>query len=593
MLLNGAIQAQSIYRQSLTIQEAHMLYLGISEDMYDSGVTLMEDNTILFASNEERYTRRKNEGGFPHQALAALLKETGINPADLDRICVCGHMTPPLPVRFFPFLQKAVYSVYRSKKDGLSKRLLDFVLFHTPISHTKGDSPARKLTRPLLAPVVRRKLPKALRALPIGFTEHHTAHAAAAWFASGFDTCLCITADGMGDALSMTVSKADREGGVQRLWSAPAESSFGLFFEMLSQAFGFTPCRDEGKITGLAAHGDPGKIDIPSPFSLEEGQLIYTGPRGLAGVKWIRKKLLTRYDRNDISAWAQHLLEHFVLEIAAQWIEQTGLRKVAVSGGIFANVKLNQRLHELSQVEEFFVLPNMGDGGLSLGAICEEAGLSPEKIQHVFLGDSFDDDATEKALGETGLPYTKVEDPEETIAELLADNKIVARFHGAMEWGPRALGNRSILARAVDPEITSRLNTMLSRSDFMPFAPALLLEDAALYCTHTEKAQHAAEFMTVCFRCTEKMAREHAPVVHVDGTARAQFVSQDSNPSFHRILHSLKEKTGSSVVLNTSFNYHEEPITRTPQHAIGAFLRAGLDALMLGTFLVTNNNEKE
>lgn len=565
-----------------------MLYLGISEDMYDAGVTLMEDDRILFASNEERYTRRKNEGGFPHQSLATLLRKTQVSPDEISRICICGHMTPPMPVRLFPFLQKTAFSIYRSKKNPVLKSLLDLLLFHTPISRTKDESPARRLTRPLLVPLTRRKLPRALRSCPMGFTEHHTAHAAAAWFASGFEESLCITADGMGDALSLTVSQVGMEDGIQRLWSATADSSFGLFFEMLSQAFGFTPCRDEGKITGLAAHGDASRIEEPSPFSLEENQLIYRGPYGLKGAAWIRDTLLSRYDRNDVSAWAQYLLESFVLEIIQHWIEKTGLRKIAVAGGIFANVKLNQKIHELKEVDSLFVLPNMGDGGLSLGAICEQTRPRPKAIQHAFLGDTYSDSEIEDALKAAGLSYRPVEDPEETISDLLVDNKIVARFDGAMEWGPRALGNRSILVRAVDPTITGRLNTLLSRSDFMPFAPALLQEDAQLYCLDTEKVLHTAEFMTVCFRCTAKMTEEHSPIVHIDGTARAQLVSKENNPSFYKILAKMKEKTGSSVVLNTSFNYHEEPIVRTPTQAIKAFQRAGLDALMAGSFLVMN-----
>ena len=562
-----------------------MIYLGISEDLFDAGVTLVENDRIVFAANEERYTRRKNEGGFPVQSLDALLSYTGIDPAEIDRICVCGHMTPPFPVRVFPFLHRWLFDAYRTKEDTLFKQFMDFVMFQTPVSRTSEHSPMRRLTRPLLGPVMRRSLPRALRRAPITFAEHHRAHAAGAWFCSGFDEALCLTADGMGDGLSMTVAHARTGQPLERLWTAPAESSFGLFFEVLAQAFGFTPCRDEGKITGLAATGDPARVQEPSPFTLVEDRLVYTGPYGRKGVAWARDHLAKKYGRGDVAAWAQHLLEQYTLEVARTWLRRTGLRHLVVAGGVFANVKLNQHLHELEEVEQLFVYPNMGDGGLSLGAICETQGFAPSQIKHVFLGEAYTNEQMAACLEKAGLPFEHVSDPDLVTAQLLARDLVVGRFQGGMEWGPRALGNRSILVRAVDPKITGRLNKMLSRSDFMPFAPALPAEDADRYCHDVSPARHTAEFMTVCFRCTPLMAAEHAPVVHVDGTARAQLVNRDNNPTFHRVLDELKKLVGSGVVLNTSFNIHEEPIVRTPEHAINAFLAAGMDALVLGNCL--------
>lgn len=563
-----------------------MIYLGISEDLYDAGVSLVDGDRIVFAANEERYTRRKNEGGFPRHSLAALLQYTGIQPADIDAVCVCGHMTPPLPVRLFPFLHNWLFDAFRSREETLFKRLLDTVMFHTPVSQTSEDSLMRRFTLPLLAPVMRRALPSGLRCRPLQFSEHHRAHAAGAWFCSGFDETLCLTADGMGDGLSMTVSRACPGKPIERLWTAPAGSSFGLFFEALSQAFGFIPSRDEGKITGLAATGDASHVNEPAPYTFVDGALSYTGPVGRKRVEWVREQLLPRYGRADVSAWAQELLEKFTLDVARTWLRKTGLHSLVVAGGVFANVKLNQHLHELDEVERLFVYPNMGDGGLSLGAICETRGLQPRQIQHVFLGEAYTDEQIAATLAKAGLAFEPMTDPEATVARLLAENHVVGRFYGEMEWGPRALGNRSILVRAVDPEITGRLNTMLSRSDFMPFAPALPAEDAELYCQGVAPARFTAEFMTVCFRCTERMRREHGPVVHVDGTARAQLVNRENNPTFHRILTELKERVGSGVVLNTSFNIHEEPIIRTPEHAVNAFLAAGLDYLAIGNYLV-------
>jgi carbamoyltransferase len=390
----------------------------------------------------------------------------------------------------------------------------------------------------------------------------------------------------MGDGLSLTVSSYTNPEQHERLWSATSRDSFGLFFEVLTEAFGFVPCRDEGKLTGLAAHGDPAHITDPRPFSFSDGTLAYTGPYGKQGVRWAKEHLLRQYSREDIAAWAQDILESLVVETAQAWLRKTGHTKLAAAGGVFANVKLNQRLHELPEVESLFVCPNMGDGGLSLGAICECGGLTPQRIEHVFLGDAFTDDEMRAALERVGLPAEPCDNIETQCAQMVAEDKVVARFTGAMEWGPRALGNRSILARTTDPAVHERLNTLLSRSDFMPFAPAMLDEEADRYLLNYNAGLHAAEFMTVCFDCTEEMQREHAAVVHVDKTARAQLVRETTNPAFYRILKAYKDITGHGVLLNTSFNIHEEPIVCTPDEAVSTFLRSKLDYLALGPYFV-------
>lgn len=563
-----------------------MICLGISEDFFDAGVTLCDGPRVVFASNEERYTRRKNEGGFPARSLEGLFDYTGIDPKDIDRVYVSGLMTPPLPIRLFPALHRWRFDTQRSREETLMRRVMDFVAYSTPMSHTSETALSRRLVRRMLPVVLRRALPRALRRKPIYFTEHHEAHAAGAWFCSGFEEALAVTADGMGDGLSLTVSRCTQALGIERLWSATSRDSFGLFFEVLCEGFGFMPCRDEGKITGLAACGNPEAVREPDPFDMEHGLLTYRGPYGRHGVHWVREHLMRKYGREHLAAWAQHLLEVHIAEVCRWWLRDTGLRRLVVAGGVFGNVKLNQRLHELEEVEQLFVYPNMGDGGLSLGAICAGERFAPQAVNDVFLGEDYSDQEIEAALNEFTLVRERMADPELEIAELLSRGHIVARFRGRMEWGPRALGNRSILARTTDHAVVDRLNASLKRSDFMPFAPAVLDEDATEYCTGVEAARHSAEFMTVCFNCTERMKREHPAIVHVDGTARAQLVRADHNPAFHRVISGFKERDGGGVLLNTSFNIHEEPIVRTPREAIAAFLNARLDFLAIGPFLV-------
>ncbi len=586
-----------------------MIVLGINEDLFDSGVALCDGPRVLFASNEERYTRAKNEGGFPYQALASLFATTGISPRDIDRVCVSGFMTPPLPVRMVPGVHNWLFNARRSHRESFFRGLWDDVTFYTPVSHTSERSLMRSAVKPLLGTVSRRMFPKELRGKPFRFVDHHYGHAAGAWHLSGFEEALVITSDGMGDGLSLTVStcgplskvrRAERLarhpedsgitpwGGMERLWTASSRDSFGLFFQVLTEVLGFLSCRDEGKLTGLAANGDPARVTEPDPFTMVDGRLVFTGPAfGQRGIRWARQHY-AKYSREDLSAWGQYLLEKHTVEIARHWLQKTGMRRLAVSGGVFANVKLNQRLHEMEEVDALFVCPNMGDGGLGHGAICAEHLNPPERLKDVFWGESYSDAEIERVLKSAGVPYEACPDPEDKVAELLADGKIVGRFQGRMEWGPRALGNRSILVRTTDRQVVDRLNGLLKRSDFMPFAPAMLDEDADEYMTNIEAGRHAAQFMTVCFDCREKMHREHPAVVHTDGTARTQLVEQGNNPTFHRILTGYKRRAGDSVVLNTSFNIHEEPIVRTPDEGVAAFVNAGLDYLSIGGFLARN-----
>ncbi len=389
-----------------------VIILGINQDRYDSGVTLVDGNAVLYSANEERYTRRKTQGGFPLRSLTAAFEFTGVDMREVDSICVAGQMTPPLPVRMFPQMHHFLFDGKRNSSNStrLRDRFIDFVQDHTPLAHTSSDSFLRRMSGKLLLPCVRRTLPTALRDKPLHFVEHHLAHAASAWNLSGMDEGLCVTGDGMGDGLSMTISRCSNDG-IERLWTASSRDSLGLLFEMITESFGFIPCRHEGKVMGLAAHGDPRKVQEPPPFSIVNGQLMYHGPAGRKGVAWATQ-IERRYGREDTAAWVQDVLETNVAAIVKDWLQKTSLSRLVVSGGIFANVKLNQRLHQLDDVEQLFVCPNMGDGGLSLGAICARSGLRRKTIRDAFLGDAIDDDEALESLKRNQLSYTRCEDIE-------------------------------------------------------------------------------------------------------------------------------------------------------------------------------------
>jgi carbamoyltransferase len=287
----------------------------------------------------------------------------------------------------------------------------------------------------------------------------------------------------------------------------------------------------------------------------------------------------------------QQVLEE-TLQYIQHWVDTTHCDD---AGGVFANVKLNQRVHELENVRSLFVHPGMGDEGLALGAaFAVNAALSKTvslradslKLTDVYFGPYFSSREIEEAIVREGLNAEYLPDIERRIAELLARGHVVARFDGRMEYGSRALGNRSILYQPTDPTVNDWLNKRLKRTEFMPFAP-VTLDDFADQCyENLDGARYPAKFMTITFNCTDWM-KQHCPaVVHVDGTARPQLVDEETNPSYARILQEYHKLTGLPCVINTSFNMHEEPIVCTPTDAVRAFNDGGLDYLAMGNYLI-------
>lgn len=276
------------------------------------------------------------------------------------------------------------------------------------------------------------------------------------------------------------------------------------------------------------------------------------------------------------------------------WVDRTGHRKVALAGGVCANVKINQRVHEIDGVDAVYVHPGMSDEGMPVGAalgLYYQRSPNPyrpgeqECMHHVYLGPEYSDEEIERELRAQGVEAVYHDNIEDEVARLLAEDAVVARFNGRMEYGPRALCNRTILYQATDPSVHYWLNDSLNRTEFMPFAPVVLEEHAAQCFLNMEGAEDTARFMTITFDCTEWMARHCPGVVHIDNTARPQIVSQGDNPSMHRILSRYHELTGLPVLINTSFNMHEEPIVCSPYDAIRAFKLGHLDYLAIGNWL--------
>jgi carbamoyltransferase len=304
------------------------------------------------------------------------------------------------------------------------------------------------------------------------------------------------------------------------------------------------------------------------------------------------KRLLKRCGPARFAAAFQQVLEEVVVAFAEPFVREQGVGKVVLAGGVFANVKLNQKILEMDGVDRIFVFPHMGDGGLGYGAaveVCAQNGsLEPAPVKDVYWGPGFGEVEIKEELARAGISYEMPDDLEAEVARLLARGKVVCRFDGRMEFGPRALGNRSILYQATDKTVNDWLNRWLGRTEFMPFAPVTLDAFAEECYLNFEGAEHAAEFMTITFPCTDTMKDLCPAVVHVDGTARPQIIRRDVNPSYYRILEEYRKLTGNPSLINTSFNMHEEPIVLSPRDALRALESAKIDFLAIGHFLCRN-----
>jgi carbamoyltransferase len=602
-----------------------MKVLGLSPLDKDSTVTIVEDGVITYAAAEERFTREKLQDGFPWQALADALERTGTKPEEIDRV-----VYPFLPydeeTRLFEknlkrereFLEDTETTatseaIQRAKtrvpskrepvpglgnpnerqEKGLLKNIAYRVLASEGVvsrniakrgSEQWGRDAAKfhfKWQQELEAALAETGLQGKLKRV-----EHHLSHAANAYYTSGFDQALIVTLDGYGSGLAGSIN-VGRDGKIERLHGLEYPHSLGTFYESVTSALGFKPSRHEGKIVGLAAYGDPEVLGdlLRSRFVQANGGFRIVETNNV----FFARLLASQFPKIDVAAAYQRVLEEVAVAYVSQYVRKTGLKNLVLSGGVIANVKLNQRLREIAGIEGIFIHPNMGDGGCGTGAaLAEFAGTQPtrERINDVYFGPEYSNDEIAEALRRVQLPFTEYKPIEPKIAMLLAAGKVVARFDGRMEYGPRALGHRSILYHAKEPAVNQWLNQRLGRTEFMPFAPATLFEHRHANYKLIDGAEYAAQFMTLTFDCTPQMIRDCPAAVHVDGTARPQLVSEQGSPGFHRILSEYYKLSGIPSLINTSFNMHEEPIVCSPDDAIRAFLQGNLDYLAIGNFLV-------
>ena len=579
-----------------------MIVLGII-DSKPSSAAILKDGQILSAIAEERLCRMKMASGMPRQAIQQVMIDSGVTAKDIDMVAVAQRVSvfEPDPIPWNGWFDKNHAGKPRpfEKISGVLAPVAGYIPFAQKAHHQLKDLFSRKRLS---------QIPDYLEKeygiiAPVKYYDHHYCHAASAYYTSNYDKALVVTLDGGGDGLSGSVYQGDN-GRLTRLSAVDSFNSLGNFYSYITHLCGFKAESHEGKITGLAALGKPTYIKILREFVsyAEPGQIQYAVPMyHRSALKQIASRLPENFDKADLAASVQLLLEEIGIQFIQYWLRKTGIRSIAVAGGVFSNVKFNQRVHELEEVDNFFVHPAMDDSGLAVGgafaALADESGVDPrslsQRLKNVYFGTSYEDDEIRDSIESFGFEATFESNITDVIAKLLAEGRVVARFTGRMEYGPRALGHRSILYQTTDPSINDWLNAHLLRTEFMPFAPATLQEYANECFEGLEGARDSARYMTITFNCTEKMRTQSPGVVHVDGTARPQILDPDTAPDFYKIAVAYHKLTGIPSLINTSFNMHGEPIVCTPEDALRSFKEGKLDYLAIGNCLVVNPELKK
>ena len=551
---------------------------------HDSSAALVIDGKIVADVAEERFTRIKHYAGLPIQAITYCLKSAGLKIEDIDIIAVPS--SGPQPELNFLFDIKDE----RRERKNWQGRVLDQV--KSVRKHNKPGTPLY------------------FRNFPIGsktkvvHVDHHLSHAASAYFTSAHtEKQLIVTMDGSGDGASIGLWRGEN-GKIELLEKFGGEGSLGWFYSNVTEALGWWHGDGEGKTMGLAPYGNyeacKGVLDAYYPkFSngkllapYDYGQIYFWNEGG--AIQWHLedsleiKALLEKHGRENIAAEAQRVLEEQTKQIIFPWLETERTRNLTCAGGIFLNVKLNQRLWESGKIKHQHIFPNAGDSGLAAGAALNvffenNPGHPMSKIEDLYWGPEYSEKEVEDILKLRNLPYKKVENIEQYTAEKLAEDKIVAWFQGRMESGPRALGNRSILMSSNKAENKDVINARVKfREAFRPFCPSLLWEKKSDY-LENERDEF---FMVTSFTCPEPKRTKVPAVVHADATLRPQTVKKEFNPRYWNLINEFGNQTGEYLLLNTSFNVMGEPIVNHPREAIRCFYDNGLDILVLGNFVL-------
>jgi carbamoyltransferase len=565
-------------------------------DGHDAGAAFLVGGRLVAAVNEERLTRRKLEVRFPKSSIAACLAIAGVDAGAIDIVAASTSDLAKTLTRLLPSAKERYYRVRRRKAEpGISalatRRLKQRLTRYGPTFVSTAIS-----RRAIAADLRRAGIPTRR----IEIFDHHTCHAWCAVSVTGAPSSAIITIDGLGDGLSATTS-VYRNDCLTRLSSSPAVHSLGVFFEHVTMLLNMRELEDEGKVMALADYAAP----VPDAdnallglLRVDEGRIraTETGPaleRRLRRIHW-------KYSNEQFAQMAQRAVELVCTDLARDAVKRSGESTLAVAGGVASNIKATRAMRLLPDVSAVHVFPHMGDGGLALGAAIACARAHEEALaidlSQLDLGPAYPVEALASALTAKGLSFTKPQCIESAVADLLVRDGIVLWFQGRMEYGPRALGQRSVLARPDRFSLRDRLNRALKRRAwYQPFCPSLLESEAPLLLADWDGPHFAGGYggagptnphMTMAYMVRPEHRERMAGVIGPDGSCRPQIVPDDASTPFARVLHQMRARLGTGAVLNTSFNVHGEPLVCTPGDAVDVYLRSGADALALGPYLV-------
>ncbi|MCA6364701.1 MAG: carbamoyl transferase [Bacteroidetes bacterium] len=572
-----------------------MNILGFNCYGHDSAAALIVDDKVVFAVEEERLNRKKHFGGVPEHAIRACLDHAGLQLADIDHVAFFWKPSisyAKIPVYLFKFWNK-VPALMREQRSFSVEENLGMLNYLRDM----------------------RRLPEKLKELfpesrPAKFKfhtlEHHLCHAASAYYCTPYEDAAILTLDGAGEW--STVLRAHAKGNtIQKLGTVDTPYSLGAFYQAVSRHLGFKLIEGPGKLMGLASYGKHDSevyeqmrkivtLTDDGGFTFDMSWLSYHytrktgvtkkftdafGPSKTEGRDWSEHEL-------NVAAAAQHIVEDVILHMARVLKKQTGSDTLCMAGGVALNSVTNGLIAKEGLFKNIFVQPAAGDSGTALGAalyLNHGVFKRPRKwvMDTAFLGPSYDDARYEKAVKACGLPYEKMDDPYTFAAKKLAEGNILAWFQGRMEFGPRALGNRSILASPLVADMKAILNARVKfREGFRPFAAIVLEESCGTYFD----SDFPNPYMLFVYNVRPEYLNKLPAITHVDNSVRIQTVNQTENPEMRRLLEAFQKETGYSVLVNTSFNIKGEPIVATPEDAVRSFAEADMDYLVIGNYVV-------
>ncbi len=568
-----------------------MIIIG-AHNAEDSSLCLIRDGELKWAIGEERLRREKLFQGLPELALAHVLEQEGISVKDVDYFVFGWNAhKQDYPAYVVRLLSRIAAEEARGKHSA--------ALLHERFSaEFSRDLPLREAFGKWMSTL-------GVPPEKVIYYDHHQTHAWSAFSTSPFDVALVFTLDARGDWKSGSVSVADTDTGITELCHNFPFDSLGFLYGQVTEYLGYRPHRHEGKVTGLAAHGEAGRtIEIFRKCIEFDGNGGFRSNLGYYRPFFTNQSNefvadLSDHSREDIAAGLQSHCEDLVVQWVQYWLdkERPGQEtNICLSGGLFANVLINQRVAELPHVSNIYVSPHMGDGGLSLGAVahCQFENTRQAKLDMptVYLGPRYGANEILEALQihETAIDHEPLEDKVQNIVEDILQDRVIGYFDNRMEWGPRALGARSIIYHTRDASVNDWLNKRLHRTEFMPFAPVTPVEYAADAYNGWREDHKSAELMTRTYHCSPAFIEKHPAAVHIDGTARPQVVNGDLHGDYYRLVKAYCERTGEMALINTSFNQHEEPIVCSPEDAISSLLNDNVDVLYIGDFRVSRKS---